>query len=94
MVVRGRQTAATDVQVRRTWSHSELYSQVVGRCDCLNTEVCFRAVSRTKSDLQLDVEKLTSLVFNRETLWESDSKRLSQSAFMQKNLDGDNTGTK
>jgi hypothetical protein len=35
----------------------------------------------------MDVEKLTSLVFDRKPLWESDPKRLSQSVFMQKKLE-------
>jgi hypothetical protein len=67
---------------------------VVVRRDCLNTGVCFRAVSRMKSDLEMDVEKLTSLVFNRKTLPQSDPKRLSKSACTQRYLDGGSTGTK
>jgi hypothetical protein len=42
----------------------------------------------------MDVEKLTSLVFDRKQLWETDPKRLSQSAFMQKYLDGGSIGAK
>jgi len=33
-----------------------------------------------------------SIVFGRKPLWESDPKRLSQSAFMQKYLDAGSTG--
>jgi hypothetical protein len=40
------------------------------------------------------VEKLSSLVFDRKPLCESDPKTLLQSAFMQKYPDGGGTGTK
>jgi hypothetical protein len=33
-------------------------------------KLCFRAVSLTKSDLEIDVEKLISLIFVRKPLWD------------------------
>lgn len=43
----------------------------------LKTQTCFRVVSLTKSDLEMDAEKLISLLFDRTPLWDQTRKSIT-----------------